>query len=228
MLTKRELAQMIDHSLLKPNKTYDDIKKACAECLEYGFKTISVNSNNVKMAAEILKGTEIGIDATAGFPLGAMSTAAKVYETMNAVKNGATEIDTVLDIGALKSKDYDRVRKDIAEVVKAAEGRIVKVILENYYLTKDEIVIGCKLCEEAGAHFVKTSTGFAPGGAVLEDVILMRKSVSPKVQVKVAGGVKTFKDFMAFYEAGATRCGTSNSLKIMAEFEEALKNNEAR
>jgi len=228
MLTKKELAQMIDHSLLKPDKTYDDIKKACKECVEYGFKTISVNSNNVKMAADILKGTGIGVDATAGFPLGAMATGAKVYETRDAVKNGATEIDMVLDIGALKSKDYGRVRRDINEVVKAAEGRIVKVILENCYLTKDEIVTGCKLCEEAEAHFVKTSTGFAPGGAVIEDVILMRKSVSPKVQVKVAGGVRSFKDFMAFYQAGATRCGTSNSLKIMAEFEEALKDNEAR
>lgn len=228
MLTKKELAQMIDHSLLKPNKTYEDVKRACEECIEYGFKTISVNSNNVKMAADILRGTGIGVDATVGFPLGAMATEAKVYETEYVVKNGATEIDMVLDIGALKSKDYDRVRRDISEVVKAAEGRVVKVILENYYLTKDEIVTGCKLCEEAGAHFVKTSTGFAPGGAVIEDVILMRKSVGPKVQVKVAGGVRTFKDFMAFYEAGATRCGTSSSLKIMAEFEEALKNNEAR
>jgi len=222
MLTKKEIAQMIDHSALKPFLTKEDIEKACKECMEYGFKTVSVNSAYVPLAASILKGTEVGIDATVGFPLGSMSTAAKVHEAIDVIKNGATEIDMVINIGWLKSREYEKVKNDIAEVVKAAEGKIVKVILENCYLTKEEIETGCKLVEEAGAHFVKTSTGFASGGAKLEDVILMKKSVSDKVQVKVAGGVYTLKDFMMYYEAGATRCGTSKGVKIMSEYEDYI------
>lgn len=219
MLTKRELAQMIDHSLLKPDASYEDVARACQECIDFNFKTLSVHSGLVKRAADILAGTGVGIDATAGFPLGAMSTKAKVFETSDVFNNGATEVDIVLNLGALKAKDYELVRYDIQEVVKAAAGNIVKVILENYYLTPKEIAVACKLCEEAGAHFVKTSTGFAPGGAVLADVRLMRQSVSPAVAVKVAGGVTTLKDMLNFLEAGATRCGTSKSLKIMAEYE---------
>jgi deoxyribose-phosphate aldolase len=222
MLSKKDIVQMIDHSLLKPNATYADIEKACEECREYNFKTLTLNSANVAMGADLLKGTDIGISACIGFPLGAMSTEAKVFETKDVIKNGATEIDMVMNIGAFLSKDYQKVKDDINAVVKAANGNCVKVILENHYLTKEEIAKACQLCEEAGAHFVKTSSGFAPSGAKLDDVIVMRKSVSNNVEVKVAGGVSSFEAFMQFYNAGATRFGTSKSLKIMNEYDEKM------
>lgn len=221
MLTKIEFARMIDHVLPKPFASNEDIKKGSMECIRFGFKTLSVHPVNVPLAAQYLQGTNIGIEATTGFfPWGVMTTAAKVSASRDSIKAGATEIDMDLNIGALKSKDYKTVVYDINEVVKAVEGSVVKVILENYYLTKEEISTAVKLCEEAGAHFIKTSTAFRPTEALLEDVILMRKAVSSKVGIKVVGSIAAFADLMKFYKMGVTRCGTSKSLQIMAEYEE--------
>lgn len=220
MLTKVEFARMIDHVLPKPFASNDDIKKGSMECIRFGFKTLSVHPVIVPLAARYLQGTNIGIEATTGCHWGTMTTAAKVSASRDCIKAGATEIDMALNIGALKSKDYKTVVYDINEVVKAVEGSVVKVIMENYYLTKEEITTAVKLCEEAGAHFIKTSTAFRPTDALLEDIILMRKAVSSKLEIKIAGCIATFADFMKFYEVGVIRCGTSKSLQIMAEYEE--------
>ena len=220
----RKIAKMIDHTLLRPEATYDQVKQLCEEAVEYGFASVCVNSSNVILCAEMLRGKGIPVCSVVGFPLGATTTKTKVFETREAIENGASEIDMVINIGALKSKDYNKVRSDIEEVVIATRGRaIVKVILETCLLTNEEKVKACELAKEAGAAFVKTSTGFGSGGATVEDIKLMRRVVGPGMGVKASGGIGDYNTAVAILEAGACtlgnnnlcRLGTSKSIKIV-------------
>ncbi len=215
-LTKDKLAKMIDHTELKPDATIERIHQLCAEAIEYGFGAVCVNSCNVPLAVKSLEGSDVEICSVVGFPLGAMATRAKAFETRVAIEDGATEIDMVMNVGAFKSGNLDSVRDDIAMVVKAADGHIVKVILETGYLSPEEITTACKICEEAGAHFVKTSTGFGPRGASVDDVKIMRSAVGDRLGIKAAGGIRTFEDALAMIEAGATRIGASKGIQIIA------------
>lgn len=205
----------IDHTLLKPEATYEKIEKLCEEAKEYNFASVCVNGYWVSTCAKLLKGTEVKVCTVVGFPLGAMTSKAKACETKEAIENGAQEIDMVMNIGAFKTGDYDKVKEDIEAVVSAADGHCVKVILENCLLTKEEIVKACQLCVEAKATFVKTSTGFSVSGATTEDVKLMRDTVKGKCKVKAAGGVRTYEDMEQMIKAGANRIGTSAGVKLM-------------
>ena len=209
------LAQFIDHTLLKPDVTESDLRILCDEALKHKFASVCVNSGNVPLVAKLLKGSDISTTAVVGFPLGAMSTAVKTAETKDAVESGADEIDMVLNIGALKSKAFDIVFADIHSVVEAAEGRIVKVILETALLEYIEKIAACILSKAAGAHFVKTSTGFGPKGATVEDVKLMRKIVGSDIGVKASGGIRDRDTACKMIEAGATRIGASASVGIV-------------
>jgi deoxyribose-phosphate aldolase len=220
LFTLRQVAKTIDHALLRPDMTRDEVREGCEVALKYDVASVCCKPADVAFCAEILKGSDVHVGTVVGFPHGNSTTATKVFETKQVVADGATEIDVVINIGWLKSGMFDEVRDEIAAVVAAASGNQVKVILENAYLTKDEIVKACQLCEEAGADYVKTSTGFAPTGAVLEDVKLMRASVSPKVEVKSAGGVKTLDALLAFMEAGVKRSGASGTAAMLDEFKE--------
>lgn len=211
----RNLAPYIDHTLLKPDARDEDIIKLCKEAIEYGFAAVCINSAFVPLAASILKGTPVKVATVVGFPLGSMSTEAKAFETRDAVAKGADEIDMVIAIGKLKSGDYHYVYNDIHTVVKAAQGRVVKVIIEAAMLTEEEKIAACILAKAAGAHYVKTSTGFGPGGATAEDVALMRAVVGPKMGVKAAGGIRDCKKAVEMLQAGATRIGASASVAIV-------------
>lgn len=218
-----DLNQYFDHTLLKADATKAQIIRLCEEAKAYHFYSVCVNSSYVKLTADILSGTDVKIAAVVGFPLGACTTSAKAFETEDACKNGASEIDMVLHVGKLKDKDYAYVKEDIAAVVKAAASyrAIVKVIIETCLLSSDEIVTACELAKEAGAAFVKTSTGFSTGGAAAEDVALMKKTVGSTMQVKASGGIRTLSDVRAMIEAGADRIGASASVRIMQEAEES-------
>ena len=209
------LASMIDHTMLKADATTDTIKKYCKEAREYGFASVCVNTCQVPLVAEELKGSEVGVCCVVGFPLGAMFSKAKAYEAMEAVNAGATEVDMVIDIGALKDQNYDLVRDDIKGVVEASQGKVVKVILETCLLTKEEIVKVCELSVEAGADFVKTSTGFSTNGAVVEDVALMKQTVGTRAKVKASGGIRTREEALAMIEAGADRIGAGNGILLL-------------
>ena len=210
-----DYTKMIDHTLLRPEASKEQIRKLCLEAAEYGFHSVCVNSSYVYYCAGLLKGTDVKVCTVIGFPLGAASTAVKAAETRAAVSDGAGEVDMVIHVGMIKSGDWDYVRQDIASVVEAASGRaIVKVILETCLLTKEEIVEACKICKEAGADFVKTSTGFSTGGAKEEDVSLMRKTVGPDMGVKASGGIRSLEDAARMVKAGADRLGTSSGIAI--------------
>ena len=208
-------AAMIDHTLLKADATRDQIEKLCAEAKKYVFASVCVNPTWVKYSAELLAGTEVKVCTVIGFPLGASTSAVKAFETKDAIANGATEIDMVINIGALKNGEYDIVRDDIKAVVDAANGTLVKVIIETCLLTDEEKVKACELSVEAGADFVKTSTGFSTGGATAEDIALMRKTVGPDLGVKASGGVRNLEDMKKMIENGATRIGASSGVAIM-------------
>ena len=208
-------AAMIDHTLLKADATRDQIEKLCAEAKKYVFASVCVNPTWVKYSAELLAGTEVKVCTVIGFPLGASTSAVKAFETKDAIANGATEIDMVINIGALKNGEYDVVRDDIKAVVDAANGTLVKVIIETCLLTDEEKVKACELSVEAGADFVKTSTGFSTGGATAEDIALMRKTVGPDLGVKASGGVRNLEDMKKMIENGATRIGASSGVEIM-------------
>ena len=210
-----ELASMIDHTLLKPDATRDDLIRVCEEARRHGFATVCVTAANVAFCARLLVGCSTKTIAVVGFPSGTATTAAKVAETRDAISAGAAEIDMVLQIGQLKAKDYASVESDIREVVRVARPRPVKVILETGALTRDEKVIACALAKAAGAAFVKTSTGFGPGGATVEDVALMRQIVGEGFGVKASGGVRTAADARRMIEAGANRLGASASVAIV-------------
>lgn len=213
--TSKDIAQFIDHTLLKPEATREEVLKLCEEAKKYGFATVCVNSINVGTAARALHGSSVIAIAVVGFPLGAGIPSAKAFETREAVRCGAKEIDTVINIGALRSKDYALVQKDIEAVVNAAKPWPVKVILETSQLKDEEKIIACALSKAAGAAFVKTSTGFAQGGATAEDVALMRRIVGDDVGVKASGGVRSTEDAMKMINAGANRIGASASIAIV-------------
>ena len=219
----KDLAQIIDHTLLKPDASRDDLKKLCDEAKRYGFATVCVNASNIRFCAAQLEGSSVKPIAVVGFPLGAATPNSKAFEAREAVRNGAQEIDTVINVGALKSKDYSLVLDDISAVVAAAAPRPVKVILETGGLEHDEKVIGCSLSKIAGAAFVKTSTGFGPGGATAEDVALMRAIVGDEMGVKASGGVRTVDDVRKMVAAGATRIGASASVSIVSGKNETAK-----
>jgi len=210
------IAAMIDHTILKADTTKEEVMKICKEAKEYKFKSVCVNSYYTKLVAEELKDSGVLVCTVVGFPLGAMETKSKAFETARAIELGANEIDMVINVGALKDKDYDFVLNDIKEVVETAKGKaIVKVILETCILTEEEKVKACQLSQEAGADFVKTSTGFSTGGATVEDIKLMRKTVGPNMGVKASGGVRTKEDALNVIEAGANRIGASSSIAIV-------------
>lgn len=208
-------AAMIDHTLLKADATRDQVAKICEEAKQYVFASVCVNPTWVKYSAELLAGTEVKVCTVIGFPLGASTSAVKAFETKDAIENGAGEIDMVLNIGALKAGEFDLVRDDIKAVVDAANGTLVKVIMETCLLTDEEKVKACELSVEAGADFVKTSTGFSAGGATAEDIALMRKTVGPDLGVKASGGVRSLEDMNTMIENGATRIGASSGVAIM-------------
>ncbi|EID45385.1 deoxyribose-phosphate aldolase [Parageobacillus thermoglucosidasius] len=213
---ENNIAKMIDHTLLKADTTKAQIVKLCEEAKQYGFASVCVNPTWVATAAELLKGTDVKVCTVIGFPLGANTPETKAFETKNAIENGATEVDMVINIGALKDGNDDLVERDIRAVVEAAKGKaLVKVIIETCLLTEEEKVRACQLAVKAGADYVKTSTGFSTGGATTEDVALMRKTVGPNIGVKASGGVRDIKSAMAMVEAGATRIGTSSGAAIV-------------
>jgi deoxyribose-phosphate aldolase len=209
------MARMIDHTLLKADATAEDVKKLCDEARQFCFASVCVNSSNVARARAWLEGSGVMVCAVVGFPLGAMAPTAKAFEAREAVRAGAHEIDMVINIGALKSRDYALVEKDICKVVEAARPARVKVILETGALTQEEKIIGITLAKIAGAAFVKTSTGFGPGGATVEDIALMRRLVGSELGVKASGGVRTHEDAEKMRLAGANRIGASASIAIV-------------
>ena len=210
----------IDHTLLKADASIAAIKKLCAEAKEYDFASVCVNPGFVKLCAEELNGTDVKVCTVVGFPLGATSTESKVFETKQAVKDGATEIDMVINVSRLKEHDDEYVLNEIRAIRRACKGHCLKVIIETCLLTDEEKVRACKLSKKAKATFVKTSTGFSTGGATVHDVKLMRKTVGKKMGVKASGGVRTSEDFLAMIKAGASRVGASAGIKIMAELKE--------
>lgn len=209
------VAKYIDHTLLKPDSTREQIDKILEEAKKYQFKSVCINPTHVSYASQQLLDTDVLVCTVIGFPLGATTTDVKVFETENAIKNGASEIDMVINIGALKDQRYDEVQKDIEGVIAAANGKTVKVIIEKVLLTDEEKVKACELAEKAGATFVKTSTGFAGGGATPEDVKLMKDTVGNRLEVKASGGVRSLEDFEKMIEAGATRIGASAGVQII-------------
>jgi len=213
--TAGDVAGRIDHTMLKPTATREDIVRVCNEAIQHNFASVCINTTWLPLAVGMLKASNTMAICVVGFPLGAMVTAAKAAETREAIRLGADEIDMVINIGALKSGDYDLVLEDIRQVVSAAQGRPVKVILENTMLEREEKIAGCALSKAAGAAFVKTSTGFGGGGATVEDIRLMRSVVGPEMGVKASGGVRSMEDAHNMMEAGATRLGASASVAIV-------------
>lgn len=210
-----KLNKYIDHTLLKPDASQEQIETLIEEAKKYDFASVCVNPTWVNFAAQSLKGTDVKVCTVIGFPLGANTPELKAFETSDAIRNGVNEIDMVINIGALKSQNFDLVEKDIRAVVEAAKGTLVKVIIETCLLTDDEKVKACQIAQKVGADFVKTSTGFSTGGATVADVALMRKTVGPDMGVKASGGARSYEDALAFIEAGATRIGASSGVAIM-------------
>lgn len=211
-----DYAALIDHTILAPQATKEDVEKLCKEAMQYGFHSVCVNSSFVYYCAQLLKNSGVKVCSVIGFPLGAMSTAGKTAEAEQAIQDGASELDMVIHIGMVKSGDWEYVKQDISSVVEAAEGRaVVKVILETCLLTDEEKIKACRICGESGADFVKTSTGFSTGGASVEDVALMRRTVGPDIGVKASGGIRNLQDAKAMVEAGASRLGTSSGVSIV-------------
>jgi deoxyribose-phosphate aldolase len=210
-----EIARRIDHTLLKPDATTEEIERLCDEARKHHFATCCVNPIHVKRVALRLKGSDVRPISVAGFPLGASASSCKAFEAEEAVRDGAEEIDMVIQVGSLKAGDYRAVYDDIRGVVEASAPRPVKVILETGLLSREEKVVGCLLAEAAGAAFVKTSTGFGHGGATPEDVALMRRAVGAKTKVKASGGIRTAEDALRMFEAGADRIGASASVAIV-------------
>ena len=210
-----EYNKFIDHTNLKQDATREEIKKLCEEAISYDFMSVCVNPDFVKFASDLLLDSEVKVCTVIGFPLGASTTRTKVFETKDALKNGADEIDMVINVSALKDKNYDLVKNEISSIKKVCKKHILKVILETCLLSDEEIVAACKLAKEARADFVKTSTGFSKGGATVEAVKLMRETVKDSMGVKASGGIKTHEDLIKMIDAGANRIGTSSGTKIL-------------
>jgi deoxyribose-phosphate aldolase len=219
MLYDPAVARIIDHTILRPEATRDEVRQVCAEAVKFGFASACINAYWVPLADAELRESPVKICTVVGFPLGATSTAAKVAETLKALKDGAEEIDMVINIGALRGGERDAVRSDIQLVVAAAHahGAIVKVILETALLDDQQKTLACRLSQSAGADFVKTSTGFSKAGATVADVALMRRAVGPSMGVKASGGIRTLADLKAMVAAGASRIGASASVRILEE-----------
>lgn len=215
--SRKELAQMMDHTLLKADATDQQLRDLCREAMAHETWSVCINPSNIERAKDYLAGSEVKLCTVVGFPLGQMSSEAKAFETSEAVFKGADEIDMVINVGRVRDGDLEYVREDIQAVVNAAQGKLTKVILETCLLQKDEIVRVCEIARAAGADFVKTSTGFSTGGATVEDVRLMRETVGPDMGVKASGGIRSLKDALAMIEAGASRLGVSASVKILEE-----------
>ncbi|WP_055071292.1 deoxyribose-phosphate aldolase [Clostridium massiliamazoniense] len=214
-MENKNIASIIDHTILKADATKEAVEKVCKEAIEYKFASVCINPANIALCAELLKGSGVKVCTVIGFPLGANTSEVKAFETKDAIEKGANEVDMVINIGKLKDKDYDYVKKDIEAVVEAAKGKaLTKVIIETCLLTDEEKVKACELAKEAGADFVKTSTGFSTGGSTPEDIKLMRETVGPEMGVKASGGVRSLKDAEAVIENGATRIGASASVAI--------------
>ncbi len=208
-------SKFIDHTNLKQDASINDIKTLCEEAIKFDFMSVCINPCFVKYAHDVLLDSEVKVCTVIGFPLGANTTKTKVYETKQALKDGADEIDMVINVSALKDKKYDYVKNEISKIKKVCKNKILKVILETCLLTDEEIIKACELSLEAKADFVKTSTGFSKGGATVEAVALMRKTVGDKCGVKASGGVKTFEDMQKMIDAGASRIGTSSGVKLL-------------
>ena len=211
--------KFIDHTILKATATKEDVKKLCDEAKKYGFYSVCVNGANVEYAFNQVKDSDVKVAAVVGFPLGAMATDVKVFEAKKAIEDGASEIDMVINVGALKDRNYDFVENEIRKIKEAIGNNILKVIIETCYLTDEEKVKACELSVNANADFVKTSTGFGTGGATFEDVELMKKTVGDKAQVKASGRVKDFETAKKYIELGATRLGTSSGIAIVTGME---------
>ncbi|ODA38887.1 Deoxyribose-phosphate aldolase [Desulfosporosinus sp. BG] len=220
-MTRNELAKLIDHTILKSIATQEDITKLCTEALEYGFASVCINPSYVPLAAKLLKDSAVLVCTVIGFPLGSTSTASKAFEAQEAVKNGALEVDMVINVGVLKERREDAVFQDISAVVEATReanpNAITKVIIETCYLNDDEKILACKLAKKAGAHFVKTSTGFGSGGANTHDISLMRQTVGTEMGVKASGGIKNLQQVLEMVEAGASRIGASAGVDLVKE-----------
>ena len=218
-MKKNVIAKMVDHTILKANATYAQVDEIVAQAKQYNFASVCINPFHIKRVATALQGTDVQVCTVIGFPLGANSSLVKAFETKQAIQDGATEVDMVINVGALKSGDAKTVKDDIQAVFDAAAGTLVKVIIETCYLTKEEIALVCKLCTEVGVAFVKTSTGFGTGGATAEDVALMKQSISSTMKVKASGGIRDYNGAMEMVLAGAERIGTSAGIAIVEQAE---------
>ena len=217
-MNKVDLARYIDHTILKPDAKESEVIKLCREALEYKFASVCVNASNVKLADSFLRGTDVKVCTVVGFPLGATTKETKAFEAAQAIENGATEVDMVINIGALKSGKLEAVEEDIKAVADACKGKaLLKVIIETCLLTDEEKITACELSQKAGANFVKTSTGFSTAGATPEDIKLMRRTVGPDMGVKASGGIRNLETALSMIEAGATRIGASASISIVNE-----------
>jgi deoxyribose-phosphate aldolase len=209
------LEKYIDHTLLKPTATFNEIEKLCQEAIDYQFFSVCVNSGYVPFAKQILKNTDVKVCSVVGFPLGAMSPLAKIYETSQALKDGADEIDMVMNVGYFKTGQIAKVLDEITQIKRETDKKILKVILETCFLTDEQKKLACQVCVDAGADFVKTSTGFGSGGATPQDVILMRDIVAGKAKVKASGGIRDQKTALEYIALGVERIGTSNGIAIV-------------
>lgn len=224
-VTVQDIANTMDHSLLQPQMTKDDIKEGCEMAIKYNTISVCVRPSDIEYAAELLKDTDIIITTVIAFPHGTATTEAKVFETEDAIARGADEIDMVINVGRVKSHDWEYVENDIHAVAQAAHrgGCQLKVILENAYLTEEEKIKACQICDKAGADFTKTSTGYAPSGSTMEDLKLMRANTGAQMQVKAAGGIRTLDDCLAIMGCGACRIGTRSTAAVLADAEERAK-----
>ncbi|KAJ2958194.1 hypothetical protein NQZ79_g6192 [Umbelopsis isabellina] len=224
-LSYQQLAKVFDHAILKPEQTKDDVVAGCELAKKYDVKSVCVKPCDVKQASELLSGSDVLVGTVISFPHGNSPTSAKVAESLQAIEDGAIELDVVLNIGHLKSGSHDEVENELREVITKSKAKnpkvIFKIIFENAYLTKEEIVAACKISERAGAEFVKTSTGFAKSGHTIEDLQLMRQNVSNHIEVKASGGIKSLDQVVAILNTGTTRCGSSSTDQILEEFKKA-------
>ena len=218
-----EIGKYIDHTNLKMSATENDIAKLCHEAIEYGFETVCVNPYYVTLAKDLLKDTNIGVCTVVGFPLGMNTPKVKAYEAIEATENGADEIDMVINVGALKDKDYEYVKSEIEEIRDSIDGKTLKVIIETSLLSKDEIIKMTEICNDTFVNFIKTNTGFGLRGVTLEDVELINKHKNEVLEIKASGGIKTYDQMNKLIEAGATRIGTSNSVEIVTHITENCK-----
>lgn len=223
MLNPKDIAGVIDHSLLRPDATYIDLKRCCKEVQQYGFYSVCIHPSFIRKAREFLKNSDVKITTVIGFPLGMMLTEVKVYEAMNASLGGADELDMVINIGALKSGDWETVKKDITDVIMATKGLIHKTIIETCYLDRNEKVKVVEIALDAGSEFIKTSSGFGPDGARVEDIRLIKNIVGDTAGIKAAGGIRTLGQVLDMLKAGATRIGSSAGVKIVKEWKRNVK-----